>query len=642
MNHEYPFFLLALLGAALLLAACGPKGPGGEPSATHGKLAVTVSDLPTGVDAAITVSGPEGFSENLTGDSTLEELDPGEYTVSANDVSRGNSVFSAVVSGSPALVKVGETASVGVAYELFGAVMADQHVNVPFEGSREIDLSVQRSGSYAGEVTVSVDSASLPTGVSMSDTNFTVPENESSMAITITSDNTVTDLNTPTVVPVTIVAGGSTTVAELTVEVGAVVLTADNDGLHSLRYWVDGSPAGTLITFDPVVFAEPQVINLSSVITVAGDLDIEGPTNELGEPFVEVHGSMQRVFTVEAGASVSVNNLVLTGVAAPGANGGAILNQGALTLNNLHIKDSAAELGGAVYNAATGTLTLSNTQISGNTAAAHGGGIYNVAGGNLTVRSSVISMNEVTLTPGLHSGGGINNYGILLVEDSTIHGNTARSGGGISTSHGGELVILSSTISGNSVVGSGGGLFSNDEALILNSTFTGNTAGVGGGMFLSANEDAKTRIAFSTVSDNTAAGGGGGINYMRDLWLRGVIIANNKLEADATADGPDLRASGADASLVSAGYNLVGDTMNAGFTPAVGDVINQDALLAALADNGGPTRTMAPQAGSPAINAVPLADCLDVAGASLKLDQREQARPGGSLGNCDMGAFETQ
>ncbi len=53
---------------------------------TNGALALTVGGLPFGVTADITISGPSGFNRALGGSSTLAELTPGRYTVSANTV----------------------------------------------------------------------------------------------------------------------------------------------------------------------------------------------------------------------------------------------------------------------------------------------------------------------------------------------------------------------------------------------------------------------------------------------------------------------------------------------------------------------------------------------------------------------------
>jgi FG-GAP repeat len=55
-------------------------------STTVGQLAVTVKGLPTNMNADMTVTGPNGFSETLTVSKTFSDLPPGEYTVTATKV----------------------------------------------------------------------------------------------------------------------------------------------------------------------------------------------------------------------------------------------------------------------------------------------------------------------------------------------------------------------------------------------------------------------------------------------------------------------------------------------------------------------------------------------------------------------------
>jgi hypothetical protein len=67
--------------------------------------------------------------------------------------------------------------------------------------------------------------------------------------------------------------------------------------------------------------------------------------------------------------------------------------------------------------------------------------------------------------------------------------------------------------------------------------------------------------------------------------------------------------------------------------PDTTTITGQSPQLGPLQDNGGPTWTMAPQPGSPAIDAVPASQC------ALASDQRGYSRPAGN-GACDIGAIE--
>jgi hypothetical protein len=85
-------------------------------STTTGSLAVTIAGLPSGVNAAVTVTGPESFSQQLTATGTLADLPPGEYTVSAANVRNGTVTYSPDLAQRAATVSVGATAEVAVTY----------------------------------------------------------------------------------------------------------------------------------------------------------------------------------------------------------------------------------------------------------------------------------------------------------------------------------------------------------------------------------------------------------------------------------------------------------------------------------------------------------------------------------------------
>lgn len=74
---------------------------------TTGSLSVGIAGLPSGTAAAVTVSGPGGYSRAVTGSTTLPLLTPGSYTVSASAVSAGGGTYTA----SPTTQTVTVTAS---------------------------------------------------------------------------------------------------------------------------------------------------------------------------------------------------------------------------------------------------------------------------------------------------------------------------------------------------------------------------------------------------------------------------------------------------------------------------------------------------------------------------------------------------
>ena len=171
--------------------------------------------------------------------------------------------------------------------------------------------------------------------------------------------------------------------------------------------------------------------------------------------------------------------------------------------------------------------------------------------------------------------------------------------------------------------------------IMTNVTIAGNTAtSVGGGIY-SSGRTVNLSLLDTTVAANSAAMTGGGIDSASgSLSIANTIIAGNSVTA-MSGTGPDV--SGA---FVSNGYNLIGkaDT-GSGFnthdsTGSIASPIN--AQLGALADNGGFTQTMLPQAGSPAIDAGSNA----LIPSGLTIDQRGLARI--SNGTVDIGAVEVQ
>jgi CSLREA domain-containing protein len=242
---------------------------------------------------------------------------------------------------------------------------------------------------------------------------------------------------------------------------------------------------------------------------------------------------------------------------------------------------------------------------------------------------------DLTITGGAadDDGGGIRNAGALTLLRTTVTGNearvaTSRNGGGIASS--GTLVVTQSTIAANRAV-DGGGIDFTGTLSLTNSTIAVNVAGgpgsTGGGGGIHAGTGAALNAANTTVAGNVAFGGagsGGGIEAP-SATLANSIVANNLANAsDQSATFADNCAVG---TLTSQGHNLSNGS-DCGLT-GTGDRQATDARLGPLADNGGPTDTEAPPAGSPAIDA----------GAGCPgLDQRGLSRPRG--GACDIGAYE--
>jgi hypothetical protein len=107
-------------GAAGEAATAGEGGAAGGEQQTVGSLTVTVSGVPDGNTTSVTVSGPDSFSQSVSTTTTLQNLEPGTYTVATPSAIRVSgtqvdSVFDAAITGS-GVVEAGATASVAVTY----------------------------------------------------------------------------------------------------------------------------------------------------------------------------------------------------------------------------------------------------------------------------------------------------------------------------------------------------------------------------------------------------------------------------------------------------------------------------------------------------------------------------------------------
>ena len=204
----------------------------------------------------------------------------------------------------------------------------------------------------------------------------------------------------------------------------------------------------------------------------------------------------------------------------------------------------------------------------------------------------------------------------------------SRNGGALYF-HNSNLVITASTVSGNTASVSGGGLFSDGSNLAFtNDTFAANIAqrGLGGAIVLFGNGGSLQNLTFA---GNQAAGGSG---YFGAAIAGGTAlnINNTLFSANTTTDcySPMACSTGASAgshNLQWPATHAVCANADRACTPGT---VFSNPLLDELENNGGPTQTVAPLPGSPA---------LGIGRNCPATDQRGTARP---LNGCSAGAVE--
>ncbi len=434
-----------------------------------------------------------------------------------------------------------------------------------------------------------------------------------------------------------------------------------------LRYCIDkvnANPGGDVIDFHVT-----GTINLTGPLPdLVSGVDIQGPGSALLTVRRDTGGDY-RVLTI-AGDTATISGLTIAN--GRGDVGGGIYNQGTLTLDHvvLNSSTSTSGVGGGIYNA--GVLTVTDSDIRGNFASSNnlglGGGIFNESGSTLTLLNSTVDGN-IARSPcqggscfNQTAGGGIYNAfnAELTMQYSVIGNNKLDSGAtpnfgtmfGIGVYNAGTASIDSSLITSNSMSegvnpqtgGHGGGVHNAGTMTIVNTTIALNYVRVEGNDATSRgagiyNASGTLTISHSSVAENILESFAGGISDRKGAGIYvggGLVHASNTVVADNLSEFSPISSGPSDlwGTLTSSFHNLFGHSAD-GSGYHASDLLDVDPLLGPLADNGGPTLTMALLPGSAAINAGDNTDAPD-------FDQRGPGFPRIVNGIIDIGAFEVQ
>lgn len=416
--------------------------------------------------------------------------------------------------------------------------------------------------------------------------------------------------------------------------VAAVVTNTNDSGPGSLREAVTQANIFTgTITFNLPL---PAVITLQSALpTLNRNIAMTGPgANQLTVRRDSAPGTPAfRLIEVSSGFSVTLTGLTLSNGLIVNDSGGAILNNGALTLNQCAVTGSQAGLGGGIYS--PGPLTLNGSTISGN--------IADAGGGMLPLTDLAMDGCTVENNTGTFGGGGmILSFNTAVIRNSTFSGNTGGDGGGAIINDSATLTMTNCTIAGNSVtgLGFGGGILNSTNGqpasvTLTNCTFTDNLSSD------SANGAAVCTIFYPESRPSRS----GAAIWRKNGTAAKKVVANTTGEGANTCyrntifngTGAQLAAFpfGGTAANLSLGNNLSSD--GTGNLTGTGDLPNTNPQLGPLAFNGGPTRTCALPAGSPALDGG-----FDTTQSPFNLatDQRGAGFPRKTGAGVDIGAFE--
>ena len=367
------------------------------------------------------------------------------------------------------------------------------------------------------------------------------------------------------------------------------VTNCDDAGAGSLRDAVAIALSGDTIDLDGLGCS--QITLTSGEILIPQD-DLTIKYSQANGALITVSGNLaSRVFHHTGHGTLAIDGVEITEgkydttSGGGAARGGCIESEGSVDLNHAIITQCSAQATSPAYGggvAATDTFYLANSTIDGCGATsdsnAFGGGIF-LETGPATIVASTISNNATSRMAGLgleERGGGLfvrTPATLSMISGSTFSGNQSSYGGAMDIETGsayGVVVIENSTIADNAADYCGGGIETRVPFEIANSTIAFNTAGGvygGGGVCLAAGAG-ELQLSSTIVAANTASSGRGGF----DVYAFGATI------------------SGQNNLIVSSNIAVPPDTVDA------------DAELLPLADNGGPTQTLALDTGSPAID----------------------------------------
>jgi predicted outer membrane repeat protein len=253
-------------------------------------------------------------------------------------------------------------------------------------------------------------------------------------------------------------------------------LTIDGRGATVERSYASGTADFSIFTVD----------------AMGGDLNLNNVNVRHGGGETDYYGG-----AINSSGTVAIDGGIFRN-SDGGEYGGAIYNDGLLTVRNATFLDNASYYAGAIDS--YGGLNIAGTSFIGNTAwDGYGGAIY-TEGIIVQIADSKFTDNSTD-----YEGGAIDNDYDMTLTGSTFTGNEAEYGGAVYT--GDDTTISGDTFSGNGA-GFGGGLYNDADTTADNSVFTHNASYYGGGIY---NYKGRLEIQHDLISLNSATNEGGGI-----------------------------------------------------------------------------------------------------------------------------------
>ena len=246
-----------------------------------------------------------------------------------------------------------------------------------------------------------------------------------------------------------------------------------------------GLVTGTLTLNQNIAMTAKEAADFTNGITINKDITIDGKGHTIDAR------DLGRIFSIGEGFTVTLTNATLINGRA--VEGGAIYNDGSLTLSDVKLSDNAADsYGGAVFN--NGELVVSDSVFDSNDIVNRGsagvdyGGaaIYNWENAKLDISKSNFTNNIKNYVNGDRLVGAVTTIGNATISDSYFVNNSGRWGGALAATGG---------VSGSAI----------NTIDVDGTKFVNNTALYGGAMFVWASN---YTISNSVFDNNSAFGKG--------------------------------------------------------------------------------------------------------------------------------------
>jgi len=223
--------------------------------------------------------------------------------------------------------------------------------------------------------------------------------------------------------------------------------------------------AGHQVTLQGTGSGSVVTVQSGTTTTISGRTAISGGTGTLVDGILRGGGILNYGNLTVTGESIVYANSA--------DEGGGIFNGSVASLaitgqfTRVHLNTATSD-GAGIYNDGGSTLLIDDAQIHRNTAAGNGGGVFNGRSATVTIQNNAqIYDNTAAQGGGIYTTIGIDtNPGSVTLSDSSVTGNTATNAGGGIFNDGDVVTLKASTVFNNTATVTAGGIFNTEGGVV--------------------------------------------------------------------------------------------------------------------------------------------------------------------------------